>query len=803
MIRSRVIFLIASLLAVATVSFAEPTDWMNEGFRYGYDCNVLPARGYGNHGSPQPDRLNAILDRMSYSDHSMMHKRMFSVWLDRDYRSLCIFSIRAERRGEEPEERQRERKEGEKRASTTFSNSDGIAVRTGVCPGSTNSMTVTLGARGAYIIIADAPVAFSNSPDSCVNRQWTTVGCHLSVRLSPSHVLTFQGQSCDPSSLGYKCSQVFGDITLHWTTGPDVPLPDNVCTADAAVQEQVGNPSATGSLSHYAVEADVEGYVSLSFGLKAGVMPGNWAIFGWVDSNSMPFLQHCYFNQDDLTDQDVIPPFTSNNGVVRTANGSIILCFTRTDKILQPSRRLLQNNPVPTIDVTQDIIFNWAVNPVAVIEHHTSAGGFTLNLASGVSYAAATKEKWIIIHGALMAVAFFFFFPMGILMARHRALYTAPESSAAWWLKFHLNLHLCAAACFVSAIPPRALLIGGSSSIGSSTYVLLLALSLQSALYTSPKSSAAWWLKFHWILHLCAAACFISTIVIAFTKLDANPAVYGTKGEVHKILGIICLALLLFQLVIGFWRPALGRTTFRKVWTLGHFWNGRVLVLSGIAVSFIGVSMYTDNYARPTSDCFPMRLPDSGYVLLLTTASQCVSMRLTAYDCFSIKSLDETQFPFVATRPSPQRRYVNYCYVRLPLPRTVLILQSTIEESKSDLQASALCVPAYDYREGLPVIPTRSALSGSEPYLNFRIRTPTMHPPCTPPTPPRLQHIYSSPAHTAFSNTFLSSTIPFNLQPRQTTSSMIKRHFLPNGVHHKQIRNQSQTSSLHVHGDGV
>eukprot|EP00798_Chlamydomonas_sp_ICE-L_P027763 gene27763-7403_t len=220
----------------------------------------------------------------------------------------------------------------------------------------------------------------------------------------------------------------------------------------------------------------------------------------------------------------------------------MILCFTRTNKIAQPSRRLLQNNPVPTIDVTQDIIFNWAVNPVAVIEQHTSAGGFTLNLASGVSSAAATKEKWIIIHGALMAVAFFFFFPMGILMG-----------------PLHSPQELCCLVAQVPLDPPP----------------MLLAL--------SPKSSAA---------------CFISAIVIAFTKLDANPAVYGTKGEVHQVLGIICLALLLFQLVIGFWRPAPGPTTFRKVWTLGHFWNGRVLVLSGIAVSFIGVSMYTDNYAR-------------------------------------------------------------------------------------------------------------------------------------------------------------------------------------------------------------
>eukprot|EP00798_Chlamydomonas_sp_ICE-L_P021526 gene21526-28512_t len=86
----------------------------------------------------------------------------------------------------------------------------------------------------------------------------------------------------------------------------------------------------------------------------------------------------------------------------------------------------------------------------------------------------------------------------------------------------------------------------------------------------------------------------------------------------------------------------------------------------------------------------------------------------------ALPSLDESQSPFVATRLSPQRRYVNSCYVRLPLPRTVLICTSTIVESKSDLQHRPSVSPhkttsviigdllSNAAPEGLPVTPHRS-----------------------------------------------------------------------------------------------
>lgn len=71
---------------------------------------------------------------------------------------------------------------------------------------------------------------------------------------------------------------------------------------------------------------------------------------------------------------------------------------------------------------------NWVNHKSEQFEQHQLTGQVTVNMNSGAASGASAsvgderRMRAVLAHGALMLLAFIFFFPLGALMARHKWL---------------------------------------------------------------------------------------------------------------------------------------------------------------------------------------------------------------------------------------------------------------------------------------------------------------------------------------------------------------------------------------------
>ncbi|KAJ3313573.1 hypothetical protein HDV04_001790 [Boothiomyces sp. JEL0838] len=102
------------------------------------------------------------------------------------------------------------------------------------------------------------------------------------------------------------------------------------------------------------------------------------------------------------------------------------------------------------------------------------------------------------------------------------------------------------------------------------------------------------WYRLH--VFFMAFACGLVTLLsFALIFLYIQPPHFNEK---HKIIGLIILLCLLFQIMLGYisnarWHP--GRKTI-PWWDKAHWWFGRGLFLLAIVNVYLGIDLYGDNY---------------------------------------------------------------------------------------------------------------------------------------------------------------------------------------------------------------
>ena len=86
---------------------------------------------------------------------------------------------------------------------------------------------------------------------------------------------------------------------------------------------------------------------------------------------------------------------------------------------------------------------------------------------------------------------------------------------------------------------------------------------------------------------------FVAAFVIAFVQFP-TPIIGANIGQVHKILGILVMALVVLQVVVAHTARPDPSHRFRMVWNLFHWNLGRMAVLTAWAAVFTGIYIYQE-----------------------------------------------------------------------------------------------------------------------------------------------------------------------------------------------------------------
>ncbi|GIL63776.1 hypothetical protein Vafri_17777 [Volvox africanus] len=140
---------------------------------------------------------------------------------------------------------------------------------------------------------------------------------------------------CTPSTLGYRCMEKQGKITVHWTVNASAAPADNGCTPKQPTVLSASELAQNGTL-HMAVEAAVPGYVAIAFAEVYNLMYPADIVMGWLPRTGSPFIDTFYVEEEYLGPENKYPPQASrwayDKGVSQLQrNGSIVttICFSR------------------------------------------------------------------------------------------------------------------------------------------------------------------------------------------------------------------------------------------------------------------------------------------------------------------------------------------------------------------------------------------------------------------------------------------------------------------------------------------
>ncbi|WIA34838.1 hypothetical protein OEZ86_013136 [Tetradesmus obliquus] len=348
--------------------------------------------------------------------------------------------------------------------------------------------------------------------------------------------LTQIGSGCSSESkLGYQCSKEVGKgVVLHYSLGGEQP--SNACTQKSAY-ERLGGASK-GSMMHFALESDLQGYLGLGFPTNPGSMVPADAVIATIDDKTAATSVGSY-RLTAPTTAGVKPSdgWATGLGAVRQFNltrnsQTTTLCFSRPVSSAAALTSSINPAVVPLI---------WSSSTSNAFTKHKMQGSLIVNLISGkysdVSSSSGNSAAQIA-HGVLMLVAFCALMPAGMLLARHKWLF-------------------------------------GDSEAGR-----------------LPNT----WRHLHQLLQLLAVLCVIASFGLAMVLFFSEN---GTGAGIHKLytphfgLGVAAVAVSVLQLAGGFMNPGVGHSAL-PMWRVGHYSLGWVAMILGIVNCFLGVLLMHD-----------------------------------------------------------------------------------------------------------------------------------------------------------------------------------------------------------------
>lgn len=176
-------------------------------------------------------------------------------------------------------------------------------------------------------------------------------------------------------------------------------------------------------------------------------------------------------------------------------------------------------------------------------------GSLSINFITGESQLSpdslSTAFKW---HGALLALSFGLFMPLAILIAR---LFLADSQRTRVPLAEPLN-----------------------------------SASLVVTVFTRPYLHRPFWFRTHQAVQLLAVLTSVVAVVVPF-------AATGTRGLkwTHGVLGLVVLALVLLQPILGFLRPK-KESQVRRAWYAAHWLIG----LTAVGLAWLNIKLGLELY---------------------------------------------------------------------------------------------------------------------------------------------------------------------------------------------------------------
>ncbi|KAF5838320.1 hypothetical protein DUNSADRAFT_3052 [Dunaliella salina] len=337
-----------------------------------------------------------------------------------------------------------------------------------------------------------------------------------------------EDSTCPLSQLGYQCRQTFGGVTVHFTWRSDSPTPPpNVCTGSQA--NSTSQDSDAGAMAHWAVESESPGYVSVAFAEEPGRMVPSEAVLGGVDDASV-------------------------------------------------RRQLLQSKVPPALKGSGALDMNWAVHRSSDVlgQKHDASGSFVLDPESGrVDVVESDLREWVVAHSVLMALAFVFFLPTGIVIVRHRSFY------------------------------PTAML--------------------------GPK---AVWFWAHSTCQLLGVVFFVAGIAISLSRFGGNyPAGSEDLGSSHRVIGIILIPLLGIQVLAALFlrpqpssKPGAPLPKSRTIWNILHHNWGRLTIALALANVYIGIVLFHRKWRQGENELAAWLASTIGFLAVLLVADVVLSL---------------------------------------------------------------------------------------------------------------------------------------------------------------------------------
>ncbi|KAF6260840.1 hypothetical protein COO60DRAFT_838197 [Scenedesmus sp. NREL 46B-D3] len=357
---------------------------------------------------------------------------------------------------------------------------------------------------------------------------------HAGASVVPAS-LTQIGSGCSSESrLGYQCSkELTKGVTLHYSLGGDQP--SNVCTQKSGYERPGG--AAKGSMMHFALESDLQGYLGLGFPTNPGNMVPADAVIATIDDKTASTTLGSYrLTANTAAGIKPLNGWATGLGAVRRFNltrnsQTTTLCFSRPVSSSAALTASINPAVVPLI---------WSTSTSNDFTQHKMQGALIVNLISGKYFDVSSSlgsSAAQIAHGALMLVAFCALMPAGMLLARHKWLF-------------------------------------GDSEAGR-----------------LPSS----WRHLHQLLQLTAVLCVIASFGLAMVLFFSEN---GAGSGIHKLytphfgLGVAAVAVSVLQLAGGLINPGAGHSL--AMWRVGHYSLGWVAIILGIVNCFIGAVLMHD-----------------------------------------------------------------------------------------------------------------------------------------------------------------------------------------------------------------
>ncbi|KAF5838321.1 hypothetical protein DUNSADRAFT_3053 [Dunaliella salina] len=183
-------------------------------------------------------------------------------------------------------------------------------------------------------------------------------------------------------------------------------------------------------------------------------------------------------------------------------------------------------------------------------------------------------RRWVLAHSVLMALAFVFFMPTGILLVRHRSLYP-----------------------------------------------------------TTTLGSKAVWFWAHLFFQLMGTVAFVAAIAISLSRFGGNyPAGSEDLGSSHKIIGIILIPLIGIQVLAAIFlrpkpssEPGAPLPKLRTVWNFVHHNWGRLTAALALANVYIGIVLYDRKWSQGENELAAWLASTIGFLAVIIVADAALS----------------------------------------------------------------------------------------------------------------------------------------------------------------------------------